>query len=219
MKIFLDTADVQKIKDWAKTGVIDGVTTNPSHLAKAGGDPTKVVKEICSILKAGEISVEVTKDKPEEVYKQAKAIADLAPNILVKVPCHKKYYSIIKQLVEEKVKLNITLVFTPLQALMMAKLGVEYVSPFVGRWNDIDVDGIAILEEIKHVMEIYGFKTKVLAASIRSVIDFNDAVMIGCDAVTLPINVFEKSLESPLTNQGIEKFNADWKKLGITKFP
>ncbi len=219
MKIFLDTADVQKIKDWAKMGVINGVTTNPSHLARAGGDPTKVVKEICSILKGGEISVEVTKDEPKDVYKQAQEIADLAPNILVKVPCHKKYYAIIKQLVAEKIKLNITLVFTPLQALMMAKLGVDYVSPFVGRWNDIDVDGIAMLEEINHIMEIYGFKTQVLAASIRTVRDFHDSVMIGCDAVTLPVSVFEKSLESPLTDKGIAKFNADWKKLGITKFP
>ena len=219
MKIFLDTANVPKIKEWAKTGVIDGVTTNPSHLAKEGGDPTKMVKEICNILKDGEISVEVTKDEPKEVLEQARAIADLGPNILVKVPCHKKYYEIINQLVQDNIKLNITLVFTPLQALMMAKLGVTYVSPFVGRWDDIDAPGIDILEEIKHVMELYDFDTQVLAASIRSVRNFHDAVLIGCDAVTLPVDVFEKSIDHPLTDRGIEKFNADWKKLDITKFP
>ncbi len=142
MKIFLDTAHVQSIKKLAQTGVIDGVTTNPSHLSKEGGDPVKVVNEICALLPEGEISVEVTEKKPEDVYKQAKKIASLADNVLVKVPCHLVYYPVIKRLVEEDVKLNITLVFSVVQGLMMGKLGVHYISPFIGRWDDIDVDAV-----------------------------------------------------------------------------
>lgn len=219
MKIFLDTADSSAIKKWAQTGLIDGVTTNPSHLAKAGADPKARVLEICNLLPDGDVSVEVTEIEPENVYKQAKLIAGLAKNVVVKVPCHEKYYEVIKKLSAEKVPLNITLVFTVLQGLMMAKLGVKYVSPFVGRWDDIDVEGLSVLHEMKQMMYRYEFKTQVLAASLRSVRHFHHAVMAGADIATLPIDLFEKSIQHPLTNEGIAKFNADWAKLGIKQFP
>lgn len=219
MKIFLDTADVIAIKKWSEIGIIDGITTNPTHLSKEGGDPKKVVMQICKLLPEGQISVEVTNLDPKKMYEQAKKISKLADNIWVKIPCHVKYYELIKKLVDEEVKLNITLVFTVLQSLMMCKLGVYYISPFVGRWDDIDVDGMAFIPQMREMIDFYGYETKILAASIRSVQNFHEAITAGADAVTLPIEVFEKSVSNPLTDQGIEKFAKDWQKLGVKQFP
>lgn len=219
MKIFLDTANVENIKKWVGTGVIDGITTNPSTLSKEGKDPKAVVLEICKLLPEGEISVEVTKSDPKDVYAQAKEIAKLKNNIWVKIPCHIKYYDVIKKLAEEGIKLNITLVFTVLQSLMMCKLGAYYISPFVGRWEDIDVDGMAFLPQMREMIEFYGYETKILAASIRSVQNFHEALTAGVDAITMPVDVFEKAVHNPLTDQGIEKFASDWAKLGVNHFP
>lgn len=219
MKIFLDTSNIDAIKKWIPTGLIDGVTTNPSNLAKEGGDPKKQVLEICKVLPEGLISVEITEKDPELAYKQAKEIAKLAPNVIVKIPCHADYYVAIKKLVDEGIKLNITLVFTILQGLMMSKMGVEMISPFVGRWDDIDTEGSDILLEMREMIDQYDFNTQILAASLRSVRHFHKAILAGADIVTLPIDVFEKSLNHPLTNQGIATFDADWKKLGIKQFP
>ncbi len=219
MKIFLDTADVKKIKELAQTGLIDGVTTNPSHLSKEGGDPKKVVFEICSLLPEGEISIEVTESEPKAVYEQAKRIADLANNVFVKVPCHAMYYEIINKLVQDGVRLNVTLVFTLVQGMLMAKLGVAYISPFVGRWDDIDVEGIELLNEMRFMLDEYEFETELLAASLRSVRHVNKAIMAGANAATIPLDVFEKATVHLLTDQGIEKFNKDWQKLDIKQFP
>ncbi len=219
MKIFLDTANSGDIKKWASTGLIDGVTTNPTHLSKEGQDPKRQVLAICSLLPKGEISVEITEKDPDAVYKQAKAIAQLADNILVKVPCHHDYYEVIHRLANEGVKLNITLVFTLIQGLMMGKLGVQYISPFIGRWDDIDVEGSVLLEEMRHMIDDYGFSTGVLAASVRHVRHFHYAINAGADVVTLPVSVLEKSIQHPLTDRGIAKFDADWQKLGIKQFP
>ena len=219
MKIFLDTAHIADIKKWVATGLIDGVTTNPSHLSKEGSDPKKHVLEICSLLPDGQISIEVTEKEPENVYKQAKLIAALSPNVVVKIPCHADYYEVINRLVKEGVKLNITLVFSLLQGLMMCKLGVAMISPFVGRLEDIKVDGINLLEQLCDMVDMYGYETEILAASLRSVEHFYKAVAAGVDIVTLPVAVFEQSIRHPLTDQGIIKFDADWKKLGITQFP
>lgn len=219
MKLFLDTADINAIKRLKSTGLLDGVTTNPSHLSKAGGNPLEKINEICALLPDGEISVEVTENEPEQVYHQALKIAKLHPNILVKIPCHAKFYPIIHRLVEENIKLNITLVFTLIQSIMMAKLGVHYVSPFIGRWEDIDVDGNLLLHELREAFDQYDYETGILAASLRQVRHIHEAITAGADAITLPPELFEKSIEHILTNQGIEKFNHDWKKLGITKFP
>jgi len=219
MKLFLDTANIDAIQKWATTGIIDGVTTNPSHLSKEDVDPKKRILEICSLLPAGEISVEVTEKEPKAVYTQAKKIAQLADNILVKIPCHRDYYAIIKQLVNEGVKINITLVFSLIQGAMMSKLGVFYISPFIGRWDDIDVNGMQLLQEMRQVIFQYGLKTRILAASLRHVRHLHDAMLIGADAVTIPISVLEKALDHPLTDQGIAKFDADWQKLNIKQFP
>lgn len=219
MKIFLDTAHVKDIKKWAEMGLIDGVTTNPSHLSKEGGDPKKVILEICALLPEGEISVEITEKDPQAAYKQAKEIAALADNIVVKIPCHLDYYAIIKKLVEEDIKINVTLVFTLIQALAMCKLDVHCISPFVGRWDDVDVEGSDILCEMRQMIDQYDFNTQLLAASLRHVRHIHQAIISDVDIITVPAEVFEKSLIHPLTNQGIEKFNADWQKLGVRQFP
>ncbi len=219
MKIFLDTANVASIQKWSATGLIDGITTNPTHLSTEKGDPTKNILEICKLLPEGHISVEVTQQDPDAVYKQAKQIAALAENIWVKIPCQPQYFPIIKKLVQEEVKINITLVFTLLQCLMMCKLGVYYISPFIGRLEDIEADGMAFIPHVRDMIDFYGFETKLLVASIRSVQNFHDAVIAGADAITVPVDVFEKSLSHPLTDQGMQKFSNDWQKLGVNHFP
>lgn len=219
MKIFLDTADTAVIKKFLPTGLIDGITTNPTNLSAIRVNPKERILEICKLVPEGQISVEVTELEPEKVYAQAKVIAQLADNIWVKIPCHARYYPIIKKLVQEEVKLNITLVFTVLQSLMMCKLGVYYISPFIGRWEDLDVDGMEYIPEIRHMIDYYGFETKLLAASIRTVQHFHDALMAGADAATIAPDIFEKAITHHLTDQGIEKFSKDWAKLGISQFP
>lgn len=219
MKIFLDTANLDAVKTWAESGLIDGVTTNPSHLSKEGKDPKKQILALCKALPDGEISVEVTEKEPQEVYAQAKKIAALAENIVVKIPCHAPYVGIIHKLVQEEVSINSTLVFTVPQALMMCKLGVDFLSPFVGRWDDISVDGSAILGQMQDMVETYLFETQVIAASIRTVAHMQAAINAGVDVVTVPVSVLEASLHHVLTDQGIAKFDADWQKLGIKQFP
>ncbi len=219
MKIFLDTASLDGIKKWASTGLIDGVTTNPTHLSKEGKNPRDQVLAICNLLPEGEISVEVTEIDPDAVYRQAKEIASLADNIVIKIPCHRDYYSVIAHLVEEEVPLNITLVFTLIQGLMMCKLGVLYISPFVGRWDDIDVDGIELLSELREMIDQYGYDTAILAASLRHVRHVHGAIEAGADVITVSVPVFEKMTEHLLTDQGMAIFDADWKKLGIKQFP
>ncbi len=219
MKIFLDTADVSFIKKWAGTGLIDGITTNPTHLSKAGGDPKSLVKEIAKLMPEADISVEITEKKPEDVYRQAQAIAALGKNITVKIPAHKDYAQIIKKLVDEGVSINITLIFTLAQALMMCKLGVKYISPFIGRLDDSGEDGIERLSEIRFMIDEYGYSTKLLAASLRGIEHFNDTVLVGADVATLPVKLFETILDHPLTDAGMKRFDEDWQKLGISQFP
>jgi len=220
MKIFLDTANLDNIKYWDKKGIIDGITTNPTLLSKEGGNINKLLKEICSIVSYGDVSIETTETDPEKVYTQAKEIANMANNVIVKIPCHKNYYAIIKKLIKEDIKINVTLVFTLIQGLMMCKLGVQYISPFIGRWDDIDVNGIKTIQELRIMIDEYNFKnTQIIAASIRHLRHFHDAILLGADVATVPTSVIEKATNHPLTDQGIEKFLYDWKKLGIKQFP
>ena len=219
MKLFLDTADSQQIKQWKDTGIIDGITTNPTHLSKAGSDPKKRILEICALLPDGDISVEVTEQDPEKVYKQAREIAALSDNVTVKIPCHIQYYPVIKKLVDQGVRINITLVFTLIQGLMMCKLGVRYISPFVGRWDDIDVEGVQLLEDLREMIDYYGYETKILAASLRTVRHLNYAIMAGADVATVPVSLLKKSVDHILTDKGMELFDEDWQKLGIKQFP
>lgn len=217
MKLFLDTADKEAIKKYAH--LLDGVTTNPSNLAYLKGNPKEDVCAIAALMNGKDVSVEVTEKEPDAVYKQAKALAALADNIVVKIPCQPEYYGVIEKLVHEGIRLNITLVFTLIQAYYMCKMRVDYISPFVGRWDDVDVDGKELLFEIREMIDIYNYQTQLLAASIRGVRHLHEALMAGADAATIPVEVLEKSIRHPLTEQGIKKFDADWKKLNITQFP
>lgn len=217
MKLFLDTANVDVIKRLAATGLVDGVTTNPSLLSKEGNDPKKVILDICSLVH--EVSVEVTEKTPEAVYKQAKEIAALAKNIVVKIPCHKDYVEVISRLSHEGIKVNVTLIFTLAQALMMCKAGAYIISPFIGRLDDIDEEGVEVLYTIRHMLNAYRFQTLVLAASIRHVRHVHKAILASADIATVPAELFEKLIEHPLTDAGIKKFDDDWKKLGIRQFP
>lgn len=219
MKIFLDTANIDEIRAWVPTGLIDGVTTNPSHFAKEKKNPLLGIKELCALLPEGEISVEVTEKDPQAVYKQAQEIAAISDLILVKIPCHKDYYQTINQLVQAGVRINITLVFSLMQAAFMCKLGVAYISPFVGRLDDIDVEGTDLLVQIRSMIDEYGYDTQLLAASIRTVRHFHEAIMAGADAVTISPEILKKSTEHSLTNEGMAKFDADWATLGIKQFP
>ncbi|HXW86058.1 MAG TPA: transaldolase family protein [Candidatus Bathyarchaeia archaeon] len=219
MKFFLDTAHVASIKELISTGLINGVTTNPTHLSKEKMAPREVVETICVFLPEGDISVEVTETEPDAVYKQACAIAQIAPNVIVKVPCYKTYYAVIKQLVDEDIPVNVTLVFSVLQGLMMCKLGVRYISPFVGRWNDIDMDGMEIVHELRALIDQYNFDTEILVASVRSVRQVHEAAMAGADVTTMPVDILQKMMDHPLTDQGMELFAQDWKRLHISHFP
>lgn len=219
MKIFLDTANLDDITAWMPSGIIDGVTTNPTHLSAQGGDPRKQVLAICAAVPEGDVSVEVTESDPEKVYIQAKAIAALAENVVVKIPCHQNYYAVIKRLADEGVALNITLVFSVIQGLMMAKLDVKYISPFVGRWDDIDAQGVDVLLEMREMMDTYHFSTQILAASLRSVRHLHHAIAAGADVATVSRAVLEKATSHVLTDKGMAKFDADWQKLGIKQFP
>ena len=213
MKLFLDTANRELIKKWMPTGVIDGITTNPTHLSKEGTSTKAVLLDICSMV-PGDVSIEVVKKSPSDVYAQAKEIAALAKNVVVKIPFGFEYLPVIHKLAQEDVPLNITLVFTVVQATLVAKLGVRYISPFIGRWDDIDVDGLQLLEDIRMAMDNYGFESELLAASIRSTIHLQKAILIGADVATIPPTLLDKLFRHPLTEEGIAKFDADWQSLG-----
>jgi transaldolase len=219
MQIFLDTAHIADIKRCIEKGVIDGVTTNPTNLSKEAGLPTEIIRQICKLLPEASINVEVTERSAGAVYEQAKRIAALGENIVVKIPGYKEYYGTIKKLVEEDIKINITLVFTVLQGLMMAKLGVWYISPFVARLDDYDKEGMDLIRDLREVYDEFGFETEILAASLRSVHQFREVALAGADIATVPVAVFEQALEHPLIDEGMKKFHEDWQKLGIKQFP
>lgn len=219
MKLFLDTANVTNIQTWLPTGLLDGVTTNPSSLAKEKDNPRAIVEQISKLLPHGVVSIEVTLQDPEDVYKQAQDLAHIADNIVVKIPCYKQYYPVIKKLVGQGIKLNITLVFTMIQAALMCKLGVAYISPFIGRWDDLDIQGDNTLFEIRAMMDAYGFDTQILAASIRTLGHMHTALLSGADAVTVSDEILSKASEHVLTQEGMRKFSKDWATLGITQFP
>jgi transaldolase len=213
MKIFLDTANKESIEKWVATGIINGVTTNPTHLSKEGPNTKQLLLDICKIV-SGDVSIEVVEKEPEAVYRQAKEISALADNVVVKIPFTQEYLSVIAKLVKEEVKLNITLIFSVLQALLVAKLGVKYISPFIGRLDDIDNDGINLIDDLVELKYNYEFKFEIIAASIRGLMHWHHAALIGADVATIPPALLEKLMDHPLTQRGITKFDADWKKLG-----
>jgi len=220
MKLFLDTANPKEVAKWMQTGLLDGVTTNPSLLQKEGGDPAKVIKKICSIVKKGDVSVEVTEKDPKKIYTQAKKIAKIAKNVVVKIPCHPDYFAVIKKLADEKINLNVTLVFSVPQGLMMCKLGAKYISPFIGRLDDIDSDGLELIANLRQMVDEHVFlNTKIIASSIRGVRHLHSTILLGADVATVPESVLQKAALHPLTDRGMEKFLADFKKLKTKRFP
>ncbi len=215
MKLFLDTANVEEIKEIASWGVLNGVTTNPSLVAKEGIDFKTRVKEICKIVD-GPVSAEVVTEDAEEMISQGKDIATWAPNVMVKVPLTPAGLRACKVLSGEGIKINVTLCFSVNQAILAAKAGATFVSPFVGRLDDINQDGNELIAQIAEVFDIYDFDTEVLAASIRHPIHVTQAALAGADICTMPSKIFKQLVSHPLTDQGMEKFMADWKKSQLT---
>jgi len=212
MKIFLDTANLESIKMYNEMGLLDGITTNPSLLSKEGGDPQKTMEEICRIIK-GDVSLEVISTEYAGMIDDAHRLRKYGDNVVVKCPMTADGLKACKSLSAEGIPVNVTLVFSPNQALLAAKAGAKYVSPFIGRLDDVGKDGMQLIEEIKEIFENYEFETQILVASIRHPIHVVDAAKIGADVVTLPPEVLGKMLKHPLTDKGLKKFLADWEKL------
>jgi len=213
MKFFIDTANIEEIKKANELGLLDGVTTNPSLVSKEGREFKELIIEICSIVN-GPVSAEVISTDAKGMIKEAKALAKLADNIVVKIPLIKEGLKAVKILSEEGIKTNVTLCFSAVQALMAAKAGANYISPFVGRLDDIGHDGMEIVEQILGIYENYGYETEVIVASIRNPIHVLDAALMGADIATIPFKVMEQLIKHPLTDIGLEKFLADWNKIG-----
>jgi transaldolase len=212
MKFFLDTANVKQIKEAASWGILDGVTTNPSLVAKENAKFEDLIKEICGIV-LGPVSVESVSTKAEDIIQESRKLAALADNIVVKIPICLEGLRATKVLAQEGININTTLIFSSMQALLAAKAGTRYVSPFVGRLDDIGHEGMNLVEEIVTVFDNYGFDTEIIVASIRHPLHVVEAAMIGADIATIPFGVIEKLVKHPLTDLGMEKFLSDWKKV------
>lgn len=209
MKFFIDTANIDEIKDVNSWGIIDGVTTNPSLIAKEGRNFEEVVKEITGIVD-GPISAEVVSLEAEGMLDEGRELAKIHENIVIKVPMTKEGLKAVKQFSEENIKTNVTLVFSASQALMAAKAGATYVSPFLGRLDDISSNGIKLIEDISNIFAIYDIDTEIIAASIRHPMHLVDCALTGADIATIPYKVFNQMLKHPLTDSGIESFLKDW---------
>lgn len=211
MKFFIDTADVNEIKQANAMGLIDGVTTNPSLIAKTGKPRNEVIKEIAAIIK-GPISAEVISLESEGMYIEGLELAKISDNIVVKVPMTTEGLIATKRFSSEGIKTNVTLVFSAVQALLAAKAGATMVSPFIGRLDDISTDGMKLIEDIVQIFHNYNFSTQVLAASIRHPVHILQAALIGADIATIPLKVIEQLAKHPLTDKGLEQFLNDHKK-------
>ncbi len=212
MKIFIDTANLNEIREAASFGILDGVTTNPSLISKEGHkDIKKFYEEVCKIV-SGPVSAEVISTDYEGMLKEGREFSKIAPNIVVKVPLIKEGLKAVKTFSEEGIKTNMTLCFSPSQAVFAAKAGATMVSPFIGRLDDISTDGMDLIDKVVQIYGNYGFTTEVLVASIRHPLHFVDACLIGADICTIPFKVIELLIRHPLTDIGLEKFISDWKK-------
>ncbi|MCM2271067.1 MAG: fructose-6-phosphate aldolase [candidate division Zixibacteria bacterium] len=211
MKFFIDTASVAEIKEAAAMGVLDGVTTNPSLAAKETAPYKDILKEICRIV-PGPVSAEVISTDTDAMLREADDLVKIADNIVVKIPTTLAGLRAIKSLTDRGIKTNATLVFSPTQALLVAKAGATYVSPFIGRLDDISQDGMQLIADVVLIYENYGFSTEVLVASVRHPIHVVEAAKIGADVVTMPLKVIEQLIKHPLTDIGLEKFISDYKK-------
>jgi len=211
MKFFIDTANVDEIKEALSMGMVDGVTTNPSLIAREGRVFEEVIKEISEIVD-GPISAEVISLEAAGMVKEARELANIHKNIVIKVPMTVDGLKATRQLTEENIKTNVTLIFSPLQALMAAKAGATYVSPFVGRLDDLSQDGMLLVEQIVEIFSNYAYDTEIIVASIRNPLHVLDAALAGADISTIPFKVLSKLAAHPLTDKGISAFLADWDK-------
>ncbi|WP_457755749.1 fructose-6-phosphate aldolase [Thermodesulfatator indicus] len=218
MKIFVDTAVLEEIKAVKEMGILDGVTTNPTLVSKTGKPWKEAILEILKEVPDKPVSVEVIATDCEGIKKEAKELAKLGPNVVVKIPCIEEGLRAISEMHREgaKVKTNVTLVFSPLQALLAAKVGATYVSPFIGRIDDISYDGMQVVEEIVDIYNFYGFETEIIAASIRHVDHVRRCAALGVDIATIPFKVIKQMYRHPLTDKGLERFLEDAQKAGIS---
>lgn len=212
MKFFIDTANVDEIKEAYSLGVIDGVTTNPSLIARTGKDFRAVIEEICEIVD-GPVSAEVLSLDTEGMVTEARELAEINDNIVIKIPMTAEGLKATVRLRQEETPVNMTLIFSPVQALLAAKAGAAYVSPFVGRLDDISHVGMDLVQQIRTIYDNYGYTTEIIVASIRNPLHVVEAAMMGADVATIPYDVIQKLTRHPLTDIGIERFLADWKKV------
>lgn len=212
MKFFIDTANIEEIRQAAEIGVLDGVTTNPTLVARENRDFHELLKEICSIV-AGPISAEVVSLESDGMVKEAKVLAQIHENITIKLPMTIEGLRACRKLSNDGIKTNMTLIFSPTQAILAAKAGATFVSPFIGRLDDVSTEGMALVEQIVAIYDNYGFETEVLVASVRHPMHVVEAALIGADVITMPFKVIERLVKHPLTDVGIERFLKDWEKV------
>ena len=212
MKIFIDTANIEEIKEAASLGIVDGVTTNPTLLSKERGEPRDILKQICKIVD-GPISAEVVSLDAEGIVKEGRELSNIHENIYVKIPATTEGLKAIRQLSFEGIPTNSTLVFSPMQAMLVAKAGTSLVSPFVGRLDDISHIGMDLIPDILTIYENYGYETEVVVASIRNPLHVVDAALYGAHIATVPFKVIDQLMKHPLTDIGIERFLQDWEKV------
>lgn len=211
MKIFLDTANIAEIKRINQLGIVDGVTTNPSLVSKEGRDFEEVIKDICSVV-PGPVSAEVIGLTHDEMVNEARQIAKWADNVVVKIPMTQEGLKAVHTLSQEGIKTNVTLIFSAAQALLAMKAGATFVSPFIGRLEDIGTDAYQLIADIRQIIDVYGFSTEIIAASVRNPYHFEMSAKLGAHITTVPSSLFEKLMAHPLTDQGIEGFLKDWEK-------
>jgi transaldolase len=216
MKIFIDTANIKEIREAIELGVIDGVTTNPTLISKENRPAEDLLKEICSLV-SGPVSAEAISLNAPEIIEEARKLAKIAKNIVVKIPLIKEGLKAVKILSQEGIKSNVTLCFSPTQALLVAKVGAEYVSPFIGRLDDISQRGMDLIREIKTIYANYGFKTQIIVASVRNPLHVVDAALVGADIATVPFSVITQLIKHPLTDIGIQRFLQDYQKIPKNK--
>lgn len=212
MKIFIDSANIREIKETVSLGVIDGVTTNPTLISKENRPAEELLKEICFLV-SGPVSAEAISLDTEGMIREAGELSKIAKNIIIKIPLVKEGLKAVKILSGEGIKTNVTLCFSPSQALLVAKAGADYISPFIGRLDDISQRGMDLIKDIKTIYSNYGFKTQIIVASIRNPVHVVDAALIGADIATVPFAVIEQLIKHPLTDIGIQRFLEDYKKI------
>ncbi|GJQ60411.1 MAG: fructose-6-phosphate aldolase [Candidatus Scalindua sp. AMX11] len=212
MKFFIDTADVDQIREAESLGILDGVTTNPTLVSKTGRPFKEILEEICLIVK-GPVSAEVVSTDVEGILQEGRDLAKIAENIVVKVPLIKEGLKAVKILTSEGIRVNVTLCFSSNQALLAAKVGATYISPFVGRLDDKGHTGMEVIEEIRTIYDNYGFETQIIVASVRTPLHVRDSALMGADIATIPFDVFNKIVQHPLTDDGLKNFLADWEKV------